>query len=138
MIVKFLFNTQMIWMILTKILKNIIQIIIVFHDMIADLLSNKKLNLIVTELFIRHRRLNLYVAFITQSYFAVPKNTSLNSTQCFIMKIPNKQEIQQNTFNHLLDIDYQVFMSIYKKNYCKTILLMLLFLQILLHVSQGI
>ena len=67
----------MIWVIFTKILKNTIQlrirnILIVFHDMIAVILSNKKLNPIVAELFIRGRRLNASIAFITQFYFAVP------------------------------------------------------------------
>ena len=63
------------------------KILIVFDDMIADMLSNKKLNLIVTELF---RKLNTSLVFITQSYFAVPKNIRLDSTHYFIMKIPNK------------------------------------------------
>ena len=63
------------------------RILIVFDDMIADMLSNKKLNLIVTELF---RKLNISLVFITQSYFAVPKNIRLDSTHYFIMKIPNK------------------------------------------------
>ena len=49
------------------------KILIVFDDMIADILSNKRLNLIVTELFIRGRKLNISLAFITQSYFTVPK-----------------------------------------------------------------
>ena len=66
------------------------KIFIVFDDMIADMLSNKK-TFIVTELFIRGGKLNICFAFITQSYFAVPKNVSLNSTHYFIMKIPNKR-----------------------------------------------
>ena len=57
------------------------------------MLSNKKLNPIVTELFIRGRKLNIYLVFITQSYFAVPKNIRLNSTLCFNVKIPNKREL---------------------------------------------
>ena len=61
--------------------------------MIADMLNNKKLNLIVTELFIRGRNLNIYLVFITQSYFAVPRKITLNSTHYFIMKIPNKQKL---------------------------------------------
>ena len=69
------------------------KILIVFDDMIADMLSNKKLNPIVTELFIRRRNLNISLAFITQSYFAVPKNIRLNSTHYFVMKIPNKREL---------------------------------------------
>ena len=59
--------------------------------MIADMLSNKKLNPIVTELFIRGRKLNIYLAFITQSYFAVPKNIRLNCKHYFILKILNKR-----------------------------------------------
>ena len=57
------------------------KILILFDDMIADMLSNKKLNKIVTELFIRGRKLNISIVFITQSYFAVPKNLRLNSTR---------------------------------------------------------
>ena len=67
--------------------------------MIADTLSNKKLNPIVTELFIRGRKLKIYLAFITQSYFSVPKNIRLNYTHYFIMKTPNKRELQQIAFN---------------------------------------
>ena len=69
------------------------KILIVFDDMIVDMLSNKKLNQIVTELFIRGRKLNISLVFITQVYFAAPKNIRLNSTHYFIMKIPNKQEL---------------------------------------------
>ena len=67
--------------------------------MIADTLSNKKLNPIVTELFIRGRKLKIYLAFITQSYFSVPKNIRLNYTHYFIMKTPNKRELQQIACN---------------------------------------
>ena len=91
------------------------KILIVFDDMTADVLSNKKLNPILTELFIRVRKLNISLAFITQSYFAVPKNISLNSIHYFVMKIPNKRELQQIAFNHLSDIDFQDFMNLYKK-----------------------
>ena len=61
--------------------------------MIADMLSNGKLNPIATELFIRGRKLNISFVFITQSYFAVPKNIRLNSTHSFVIKIPNKKEL---------------------------------------------
>ena len=62
--------------------------------MISDMLtSNKKLNLVITELFIRGKKLNISLAFITQSHFAVPKNIRLNSTHYFVMKIPNKREL---------------------------------------------
>ena len=66
------------------------KILIVFYDMIADMISNNKLNPTVTELFIRGRKLNISIVFITQSYFKVPKDVRLNSTHFFIMKIPNK------------------------------------------------
>ena len=69
------------------------KILFVFEYMIADMLSNKKLNPIVIELFIRGRKSNISLIFITQSYFAVPKNIRLNSTHYFVIKIPNKQEL---------------------------------------------
>ena len=79
------------------------------------MLSNKKLNPIVTELFIKGRKLNMSLVFITESYFAVPKNIRLNSTYYFIVKIQNKQELQQITFDHSSDIDFKDFMNLYKK-----------------------
>ena len=91
------------------------KILIVFDDMIADMINNKKLHPVVTELFIRGRKLNLSVVFITQSYFKVPKDVRLNSTHFFIMKIPNKRELQQIALNHSTDIDFKDFMKIYKK-----------------------
>ena len=95
------------------------KVIIVFDNMIADMFSNKKLNPIVTELFIRGRKLNIFLflslVFITQSHFAVPKNIRLNSTHYFVMKIPNKRGLQQIVFNHSSDIDFQDFMNLYKK-----------------------
>ena len=80
---------------------------IVFDGMIADMLSNKNLNPIVTELFIRGRKLNISLVFVTESFFAVPKNIRLNSTCYFVMKTPNKRDIQQIAFNHLTDFDVQ-------------------------------
>ena len=68
------------------------------------MISNNKLNPIVTELFIRGRKLNISIVFITQSYFKVPKDVRLNSTDFFIMKIPNKRELQQIALNHSSDI----------------------------------
>ena len=65
------------------------KILIVFDDMIPDMINNKKLNSIVTELFISSRKLNISIFFITKSYFKVPKDVRLNSTHFFIMKIPN-------------------------------------------------
>ena len=84
------------------------KILIVFDDMIADMINNNKLNPIVTELFIRGRKLNISIVFITPSYFKVPKDVRLNSTQFSIMKIPNKRELQQIALNHLSDIALKV------------------------------
>ena len=75
--------------------ENKILIIIVFDNMTADMIHNKKLDSIVTELFIRGRRLNISLAFITQSYFKVPKDVRLNTTHFFIAKIPNRRELKQ-------------------------------------------
>ena len=101
-------------------LMNIIQekkrkILIAFDDIIADMINNKKLNSIVTELFIRSRKLNISIVFITQSYFKVPKDVRLNSTHSFIMKIPSKKELQQLALNHSSDVDFKYFIKIYKK-----------------------
>ena len=79
------------------------------------MINNSKLNLIVPELFIRGRKLNISIVFIMQSYFKVPKDVRLNSTHFFIMKIPNKRELQQIVLNHSSDIDFKDFIQIYKK-----------------------
>ena len=76
------------------------KILIVFDDMIAEIIKNKKLNSIVTELFIRGKKLNICRVFITQSYFKVPKDVRLNTTHFLISKIPNKTELQQTAINH--------------------------------------
>ena len=80
--------------------------LIVFDDMIADMINKNKLNSLVTELFIRGTKLNISLVFITQSYFKVPKDVRLNSTHFFIMKIPNKRELQQITLNYSSDIHF--------------------------------
>ena len=91
------------------------KILIVFDDMIADIINNKKLNSIVTQLFITGRKLNISLVFITQSYFKVPKDLRLNTTHFFIMKIPDKRELQQIAINHSSDRDFKEFINIYKK-----------------------
>ena len=83
--------------------------------MIADMIGNKKLNSIVTELFIRSRKLNISLAFITQSHSKIPKVVRLNTTHFFIIKIPNKRQLQQIAINHSSDIDFKDFVKIYKK-----------------------
>ena len=91
------------------------KVLIVFDDIIADMVNNNKLNKIVIGLFIRGRKVNISTAFITQSYFKVQKDVRLNSTHFFIMKIPNKRELQQISLNHSSDIGFKYFMKIYKK-----------------------
>ena len=91
------------------------KVLIAFDDMIADIIKNKELNAIVTELFIRGRKLNISLVFITQSYFKVPKDVRNNSTHFNIMKIPNKRELQQIAINHSSDINTKDFIEIYRK-----------------------
>ena len=76
------------------------------------MLSDK--NLIVIELFITGKKLNISPGFIKQSYFAVPKNIRLNYAHYFNMKIPNKRELQQIAFYHSSYIDSRDFMDLYK------------------------
>ena len=90
----------------------------VFDDMIADIKSNKKLSLIVTELFLREKKLNITLVFISQSYFKVPKTIRLNATHCFIMKIPNKRELQEIASNHSYDTDFKDLTKL-QNNYTK-------------------
>ena len=91
------------------------KVLIVFDDMIADMINNKKVNPVVTELFIRGRKLKYSIVFITQPYFKVPKDVRLNSAQFSIMKIPNKRELHETAVNHSSDIDPIDFMKIYRK-----------------------
>ena len=91
------------------------KILILFDDMVADMINNKKLNSVVAELFIRGGKLNISPVFITQSYFNVPKEVKLNTTHFFIMKILNKRELQQVAISHSSDIDFKDFIKIYKK-----------------------
>ena len=86
-----------------KILKNTIQV------------KKYKILIVFDELFIRGRKLNISIVFITQSYFKVPRDVRLNSTHFFIMKIPNKRELQQIALNHSSGIDFKDFIKIYKK-----------------------
>ena len=87
--------------------------------MIADIISNKKHNSIVTEPFIRNRKLNISTVFITQSYFTVPKDVRLNCTHLLITKTPNKRKLQQIAFNHSSDIVFKVFINLWKKRTAK-------------------
>ena len=91
------------------------KILIVFDDMIADMINNEKLNSIVTELLIRGRNLNISLVFITQSYCKVPKDVRLNTSHLFIAKIPNKRELQQVSINHGSNISAKDFTDIYRE-----------------------
>ena len=89
------------------------KILIVFDDIIADIVTNKIFQATSKELFIRCRKLNISLVFITQSYFSIPKDIRLNSTHYLIMKIYNKRELQNIAINHSADIDYKDFMKVY-------------------------
>ena len=89
--------------------------LIVFDDMIADIMTNKKFQAIIKELFIRCRKLNISLVFITQSYFSVPKDVRLNFTYYLILKINNKRELENIAINHSADIYYNDFMKIYRE-----------------------
>ena len=89
------------------------KILIVFYYMIADIMTNKRFQaIIIKELFIRCWKLNIYLVFIIQSYFSVPKEVKLNSTHYLIMKLHNKRDLQEVAINHSEDIDYKDFMKI--------------------------
>ena len=94
------------------------KIVIVFDDMIANIITNKKFQAILKELFIRCRKLIISLVLTTESYFTVPKEVRLNSTHNVIMKIHNRKELQIIEINHSADIDYKDFMNIYRK--CKS------------------
>ena len=84
------------------------KILIVFDDVVANMINNKKLNAVVTDWLIRGRKLNISIVFITQSYIKEPKDVRLNCTHFFIMKIPQKRELQQIALNHSSDIDLKI------------------------------
>ena len=87
---------------------------IVFDDMIADMIRNKKLNSIVTDFFIRGRKLNISL-FLSRNHFKVQKDVRLNTTHFFILKIPNERELREIAINHSSDISAKDFINIYRK-----------------------
>ena len=107
-------------MIFTKILiitaqKEIKKVLVVFDDLVADIKTNTRFQVIIKELFIRCRKLNISLVFITQPYFSVPKEFRLNSTHYLIMKI-NSRKISRNiAINHSADNDYKDFMKTYEE-----------------------
>ena len=78
-------------------------------------MSNKKFQVITKKVFNRCRELNTSLAFITQSYFSVPEDVRLNLTHHSIMKISNRNKLQNIAINHPADIDYKDFMTIYRE-----------------------
>ena len=92
------------------------KILIVFDDMVAYMIHNKKLNSVVTELLIRGRKLNIFLVFIIQSYFKVPKYLRLNTTHFFISKISNRRELHQIAINYSSVISTKDFENIYRKS----------------------
>ena len=78
-------------------------------------MNNKNFKAIVKELFIRSRKLNVSIVFITQSYFRTPKDARLNSTHYMIMKIQNKKELQSIAQENCGDIDLKDFLNMYQK-----------------------
>ena len=91
------------------------KILIIFDDMIADIMTNKKFESLIKELFIRCRKLNISLVFITQSHFSVPKDVKLNSTHYLFMKINNKRQLQNIAINHSADIVNKDFVKIYRE-----------------------
>ena len=120
MIQMHLLCVQIRWMMFMKILIittqiEIKEVLTVSDDMVANIMTNKKFQPIIKELFIRCRKLNISLVFIMQSYFSVPKDVRLNSTHYLIMKINNKRELQNIAINHSADIDYHDFLKIYRE-----------------------
>ena len=83
--------------------------------MIANIMTNKKFQSIIKELFVRYRKLNVSLVFITQSCFSFPKDVRLNSTHCLTIKINNRKELQNIAINHSTDIAYKDFIKIYRE-----------------------
>ena len=105
-------SVQILWMMLTRILiittqKEIKKVFVVFDDMIAGIMANKRFQAIIKELFISCRKPNISLVFITQSYFFVPKDARLNTTH-FILKINNQIELKNIATDHSADIDYHL------------------------------
>ena len=92
------------------------KVLIIFYGMIADIMRSEKFKAIVKELFIRCRKLNISIVFITQSYFRTPKDARLNSTHNILMKIGNKKELKTIAQENSGHLDFKEFLKIY--NYC--------------------
>ena len=83
------------------------KILIIFDDMIANIMTSKEYKAMIKELFIRCRKLNISLVFITQSYFRTPKDARLNSTHYLLTKINNKKELRNISDNNSADLEYK-------------------------------
>ena len=92
------------------------KVLIIFDDMITDIMRSKKFKAIVKELFIRCRKLNISIVFITQSYLELLKMRDLNSAHYILMKIGNKKELKSIAKENSGHLDFKDFFKIY--NYC--------------------
>ena len=92
------------------------KVLIVFDDMISHVMSDKKAQQVLKERFIRCRKLNISLCFLTQSYFSFTKGVRLNCTHYIIFKLNNKRELQNIAINHSSDTDCKDFVNIYR--YC--------------------
>ena len=90
------------------------KVLIIFDDMIYHVMSDKKAQQILKDLFIRFRKLNISLCFLAQSYFSVPKAVKLNCTYYILFKLSKKRELQNIAINHSANIDYKDFIKIYR------------------------
>ena len=93
------------------------KVLIIFDDMTSHVMSDKKAQQVLKDLFIRCRKLNISLCFLTQSYFSVPKDVRLNCTHYILFKLNNKRELQNVAINHSADIDYKDFIKIYERTF---------------------
>ena len=91
------------------------KVLLIFDDMISHVMPDKKAQQILKDLFLRCRKLNISICFLTQSYFSVPKDVRLNRTHYILFKLNNKRELQNIAINHSADIDYKDFIKIYRR-----------------------
>ena len=90
------------------------KVLVIFDDMISHVMSDKKAQQILKDLFIKCRKLNISLCFLTQSYFSVPKDVRLNCTHYILFKLNNRRELQNIAIDHSTDIDYKDFIKIYR------------------------
>ena len=90
------------------------KVLIIFDDMISHVMADKKAQQILKDFFIRCRKLNISLCFLTQLYFSVPKDVRLNCSHYILFKLNNERELQNIAINHSADIDYKDFIKIHR------------------------